>query len=66
MHRWKHFRDRIGAGRTARTDLDTDSGVEPAGRIGARRTAVTPGALDTETTPSLTPPGVARLHRRRS
>src|SRR5216117_2500899 len=49
MHRWKHFRDRIGAGRTARTDLDTDSGVEPAGRITARRTAVTPGDLATAT-----------------
>lgn len=51
MRRWKHFRDRIGAGRTARTDLDADPGVEPAERIAARRTAVTPGHLETATTP---------------
>src|SRR5436309_3285904 len=41
MHRWKHFRDRIGAGRMARTD----PGVEPAERIAARRIAVTPEDL---------------------
>jgi len=50
MGPWKHFRDRIEAGRTARTELDTDSGTEPAGRIAARRTAVTPEDLATITT----------------
>jgi len=41
----------MGVGRTARTDLDTDSGLEPAGRIAARRTAVTPRDLETATAP---------------
>src|SRR5947209_1073864 len=50
-HRWKCLRDLMGVGRTARTDLDTDSGLEPAGRIAARRTAVTLGDLETVTTP---------------
>src|SRR5207245_10956114 len=49
-HRWKCLRHLMGVGRTARTDLDTDSGVEPAGRIAARRTAVTPGDLETVNT----------------
>src|SRR6266567_178069 len=50
-HRWKCLRHLLGVGRTARTDVDTDSGVEPTGRIAARRTAVTPGDLDTVSTP---------------
>src|SRR2546426_2470380 len=66
MSRRKHFRGGIGAGRTARSDLDTDSGVEPAGRIAARRTAVTPGDLATATAPGPHQAGVARLHRQHS
>ena len=50
-HRWKCLRDVMGAGRTARTHSDTDSGVEPAGRIAARRAAATPGDLEPGTTP---------------
>src|SRR3989442_14789281 len=50
-HRWRCLRHLLGVGRAARTDLDTDSGVEPAGRIAARSTAVTPGDLETVTTP---------------
>src|SRR5256885_2982766 len=63
-HRWKCLRDLMGVGRTARTDLATDSGVEPAGRIAARRTAVTLGDLETVTTPG--PHATAGLERRRS
>src|SRR5437899_1676511 len=40
----------MGVGRRARTGVDTDSGMEPAGRIAARRSAVTPGDLETVTT----------------
>src|SRR3989441_3908430 len=50
-HRWKSLRDPMGVGRTARTGMNTDSGVEPAGRIAARRTAVTLGDLERVNTP---------------
>ena len=51
MHPWKHCRDRIGAGKKPLRDSDTDSGTEPAGRMAARRSAVTLGDLETVTTP---------------
>jgi hypothetical protein len=60
----------LEVGRTARTGVDTDSGVEPTGRIAARRTAVTPGDLETVTTPGPHTTGgknvAARRHDARS
>ena len=56
-HRWKCLRDPRGVGRTARTDLDTDSGVEPAGSVAARRTIAMARDLATATAPGPHPAG---------
>jgi len=50
MDWWKHFRDRIGADRTVRTDVDTDPGEEPAERTAARPTGNTLEDLATAVT----------------
>src|SRR5947209_14191196 len=56
-HRWKCLRDLMGVGRTARTDLDTSSGADPAGSMAARRTIAMARNLATATAPVPHPAG---------